>query len=390
MTRAKPKRRRAKKGGASRLEAFRFFDNREKYLLFVTTTNEKAVVAERVARELKYLHPKPPALRVFDAGMGDGMVLTRVMRRAHRHFPSVPWFVVGKEISIEDVRLALDKLVDRFHEHPLMVVAITNMYYTEAPQLMPSKPEAARALNWIEVPLKGSSTVAFEEQIGEIVPTLAKPWAVTTSPTSGNPIYVRPSVLVLYREDQRFPLDRIIPRPGETNGLFDLIIASQPYRARVPSDAKVRRVIAPLAGALALGGRMITIQSYGDDPGMEIIHGVWPDDNPFQTPRQELLDVARHTLTEQGVRGLRYAAGPDRSALFRYALHTMSTEFRESIGTSTLLAAWNAATYVAQIEEDRIAEALRGTDYLGVTSEVLHRHAGLWFNDESFLITRPR
>ncbi|HLF10441.1 MAG TPA: hypothetical protein VJA26_04440, partial [Gammaproteobacteria bacterium] len=51
---------------------FRFYDNRQKYLAFVNTTNEKRKVAERASRELAQLRPRPPALRVFDAGMGDG------------------------------------------------------------------------------------------------------------------------------------------------------------------------------------------------------------------------------------------------------------------------------------------------------------------------------
>src|SRR6201987_294556 len=59
---------------------FRFFENRQKYLLFVHTCSEKRVVAERVALELASIHPRPPALRVFDAGVGDGTVLARVMR----------------------------------------------------------------------------------------------------------------------------------------------------------------------------------------------------------------------------------------------------------------------------------------------------------------------
>src|SRR3954453_11201858 len=50
---------------------FRFFENRQKYLLFVHTCSEKRVVAERVALELASIHPRPPALRVFDAGVGD-------------------------------------------------------------------------------------------------------------------------------------------------------------------------------------------------------------------------------------------------------------------------------------------------------------------------------
>ncbi|CAN0370320.1 unnamed protein product, partial [Phaeothamnion confervicola] len=40
---------------------FRFFDNRQKYLLFVNTCGEKEVVAKRVGMELANLHPEPPA-----------------------------------------------------------------------------------------------------------------------------------------------------------------------------------------------------------------------------------------------------------------------------------------------------------------------------------------
>ncbi len=86
---------------------FRFFDNRQKYLLFVNTCSEKWEVAHRVSEELAHLHPRPPAVRVFDAGVGDGSVLTRVMRAMHDRFTHMPFYVVGKEISLEDVRLTL-------------------------------------------------------------------------------------------------------------------------------------------------------------------------------------------------------------------------------------------------------------------------------------------
>src|SRR5712691_2147788 len=53
---------------------FRFFDNRQKYLLFVNTCSEKWVIGERVGLEIANIHPRPPALRLFDAGVGDGTV----------------------------------------------------------------------------------------------------------------------------------------------------------------------------------------------------------------------------------------------------------------------------------------------------------------------------
>ena len=116
---------------------FRFFDNRQKYLLFVHTCSEKDVVARRVGLELQHIHPKPPAIRLFDAGMGDGTVLTNVMREMHRRFQSMPFYICGKEISLEDVRLSLHKMADRFFEHPASVLVVTNMFYAEAPWLTP-------------------------------------------------------------------------------------------------------------------------------------------------------------------------------------------------------------------------------------------------------------
>ena len=116
---------------------FRFFENRQKYLLFVHTCSEKRVVAERIGLELSSIHPRPPALRVFDAGVGDGTVLARVMRLMHGRFPHMPFYIAGKELSLEDVRLTLEKVPDRLFEHPATVFVLTNMYYAEAPWLTP-------------------------------------------------------------------------------------------------------------------------------------------------------------------------------------------------------------------------------------------------------------
>ena len=97
----------------SSAENFRFYDNRQNYLLFVNTCSEKWVVAERVAREFEQIEPRQPAIRLFDAGIGDGTILARVMRQLHRRFERLPFFIAGKEISLEDIRLFLDKVPDR-------------------------------------------------------------------------------------------------------------------------------------------------------------------------------------------------------------------------------------------------------------------------------------
>jgi hypothetical protein len=366
---------------------FRFFDNRQKYLLFVNTCSEKWEVASRVSEELAHIHPRPPAVRVFDAGVGDGSVLVRVMRAMHDRFPHMPFYTVGKEISLEDVRLTLQKMSDRFFEHPATVLVLTNLAYADAPWLAVKSLSAASSLVWHELPLIGNSAHAFEKQIISLEPFLSENWKANVSARTGNPIYERPVVLVLYREDHRFLLDPIIPKPGGTSANYDLVIASQPYRARSSLEFKAKRVIGPLARALGPGGRLIAIQSHGHDPGMEIIRKVWPDDNPFIHDRHQILKAVKHELGAAG-RDLNFNAYADNRALFRYVMHTLPSEISESIGTSTLFAAWNAAIYVAQVEDDRLADI--GDRYIDATRSVLQERGGLWFFDESYVISRRR
>lgn len=368
---------------------FRFYDNRQKYLAFVNTCNEKSAVARRAAQELGHLHPSPPALRFFDAGMGDATVLSRLMRSTHRAYPTVPLLVIAKEISLEDVRLGLEKMPDRFNEHPATVLVITNLNYAEAPRLMPRDVQSAAALNWQEVRLTGNSAHEYAEQVEELGPTLTHGWQTKTSGKSGNPIYVRPSVLVIYREDHKFLLDSVIPKPGRTFENYDLILASQPWRARMSAEFKAQKVLAPLARSLSPGGRLLTIQSYGHDPALEIIQKLWPGENPFKVDRHQLLTALKTELGRDS-RDFTLTAPADDKALFRYDMHTLPSEIGDRIGTSTLFAAWNAAIYVNQIEDERLDSVVQTGAYLDATQEVLQKHGGLWFNDETFVVSRRK
>ncbi|MGH9133315.1 MAG: hypothetical protein ACRDZZ_05205, partial [Ilumatobacteraceae bacterium] len=227
---------------AATTEPFRFYDNREKYLLFVTTTSEKAEVAARIGRELTELKPTPPALRVFDAGTGNGVVLSHVLRDLHRQMPTVPFVVVGKEISMEDTRLTLAGLPDRLAEHPDTVVVLTNMFYAEAPDLYPRSPANQSRVQWWDVPLEGNYAYDYHQQIAGLEHILESGWQTTTSTKSGNPVYATPSVLVLYRADRSFALHDMIPRnTGAAQEFeYDLVLAAQPYRSRTAAEPKVR------------------------------------------------------------------------------------------------------------------------------------------------------
>ena len=369
---------------------FRFYDNRQKYLMFVNTCSEKWVVAQRLAQELDHLTPKPPALRFFDAGVGDGTVLARFLRVMHRKFGRLPFYIAAKEISLEDIRLTLDKMPDRFFEHPEMVLALTNLPYADAPWLRPHNAELAAKVVWKAVALGGSSAADFERQIHDLQPFLADHWRTRVSEKTGVLLPETPTVLVLYREDCRFILDPVIPREGAAKADFDLVLASQPFRLRAETRFKAGRVLAPLARALGPGGRLLGIHSAGNDPGHEIVRQVWPDEDPFTTPGKAMLDAVRDALGDDADD---FTFEPATGEPLRYQMHTLPDEIDSEealIGTSTLLAAWNAATYVAQIEDDRLSQAMSNSGYLDATRAVLKKHGALWFDDESYLIERVR
>src|SRR6202007_1630179 len=157
------------------------------------------------------------------------------------------------------------------------------------------------------------------------------------------------------------------------------LTASQPYRARASLDFKAKRVIGPLARSLGPGGRLVAIHSHGHDPGMEIIQKVWTEDNPFIHDRHQILKAVKQDLGAAG-RDPNFNAYADNRALFRYVMHTLPSEISESIGTSTLFAAWNAAIYVAQVEDDRLGGAVADGRYIEATREALRdpRGAGVY------------
>jgi hypothetical protein len=200
---------------------------------------------------------------------------------------------------------------------------------------------------------------------------------------------VRPSVLIIYRDDHRFLLDPVIPKPGRTFEDYDFILASQPWRARMSASFKAQKVLAPLARSLAPGGRMLAIQSYGRDPALEIIQKLWPGENPFRVDRHELIAALKSELGRE-VREFSLSAQPDDKAIFRYHMHTLPSEICDRIGTSTLFAAWNAAIYVNQIEDELLDAVVQTGGYLEATQAVLQRYGGLWFNDETFVVSRRR
>jgi len=151
---------------------------------------------------------------------------------------------------------------------------------------------------------------------------------------------------------------------------------------------RIDHVLTPVSATLATGGMMTVVQAHGEDPAHEIVQRTWPN--------QPIPFISRHEI----IRELRRALGNTRSdytftgltnakSLFRFDMHTMPVFEGNEIGALSLTSAWNNAIYFAEVKEELAQAAIReGTRCLDITSDVLQRHGGLWFVNETFSVTR--
>ena len=364
-------------------EEVRFFDNRQRYLLFVTTTNEKAVIAEKLSHIINELKPVKPALKIFDAGVGDGAVLMNVLRIAHQKFPTVPFYVSCKDVSMEDARITIEKLADRFVEHPNMVFTISNLHYSEAGYLKSNNESKQQNMNWSSIALDGDSSFGFYEQLRQLGPLLKENWRVEEN-KQGNTTYENPSVICIYRKDHEFTLDQIIPSKNESINEFDLVIVSQAYRSRASVEKKVNNVIKPMVSLLAPNGKMVAFHSYGNDPGLNAINQLWPDENPFPNKGHDIIQYMKNNLGNE-LNGKIHFREPE---IFEYKLRSQPNEINSGIATSLVFSAWNACTYVAQISDQMVKEKEADQSYIKCIEDIIRDHDGLWFYDEMLVSDR--
>ena len=367
--------------------SFAFYEQRHRFHVFANTTNEAWVLADRIAEDLVALQPQLSGIKLFYAPMDNGITLNRTLRALHARFPEIPVLVVLKGRGLEDLRNTMGRLVDRMAEHPLSVFAMTNMYVREALDLVKTSDDNPKDVTWRDVALAGSRSYDFQNQVSTLYETLSREWLVYPG-TQGQPVYAQPSVLILYREDHKKQLEHIIPRQGQTGREYDLCLLNHPYLHTHTMRFRIDHVLGPVARALAPGGQMTVIQAHGTDPAHEIVQNVWPDQPLPVVSRYGIIKALRQGMGKQQ-REYSFTGLTDSRSLFRFDMHTLPVIEGHNLGALSLSSAWNNAVYFAQVKEELAQAAIReGSHYLDVTRDVLQKHGGLWFVDESFSVVR--
>ena len=164
-----------------------------------------------MAQELRHVKPSPLVLGCLMVAWAVHHFDVHYARYA-KYVSDHSIFIVGKEISLEDVRLSIEQMVGHFHEHPHIVFVATNLNYYKVVGLS-SRNTSLADFNWQEIEFEGTTPHEFDARISEwLQPILSTGWRTQTSEKHCDPLCVKPSALVVYRKDRCFGLDSVISR----------------------------------------------------------------------------------------------------------------------------------------------------------------------------------
>ena len=362
-------------------------EQRHRFHVFSATTNVSWVQADLISDDLLRITPSPDGLRLFYSPMDNGITLTRALRALHANFPDLPVQLVIKGWGLEDLRNTMGRMVDRLREHPLTVLVLTNLYTREVVHLKKTAAEGPTEISWHDVALGGEYSYDYQQQIAGLFSELAAEWTVVRG-DDGFPVYSCPSVVTIYRADQRDTLGHLIPQQGGPDLEFDYCFLNHPYLHSHTMRFRVEYILAPVVRHLAPGGQMKVVQSIGDDPAHEIVRRVFPDHTMKNVSRHDIISELKKFLGSEQ-KDLSFSGLTDARSLFRFDMHTMPLISKGDKPILPLQEAWNNAVFFSQLSEELAQAAVfGGTRYLEVTEEVLRERGGMWFVNETFAVAR--
>ena len=256
-------------------EKKRFFDDRLKYLSFIQNTSEKRAISEQLAPHIASMPKNRTFLRILDAGTGDGTVKSNVIKTFHKYHPYTSLLITGKEISYEDLKNTLEKMPDRFVEHPNLLVTMTNVKFAELGHIESSNKIKGKNVKSYTLVLKEDNSFDFNAQMNKLNSFIKKYWGIEIDNKSRTS-YANPCIIRIYREDHKRYIEPFIDNDYKNNN-YDLIIASQAYRAASEVRTKVNNVIAPLMRLLNKSGKLLITHSCGGDTVEKILKIAWKD-----------------------------------------------------------------------------------------------------------------
>ncbi|MDA9866876.1 hypothetical protein N9D48_00760 [Gammaproteobacteria bacterium] len=359
----------------------RFFDDRLKYLSFIQNTSEKRAISEQLAPHIASMAQNRTFLRILDAGTGDGTVKSNVIKTFHKYHPYTSLLITGKEISYEDLKNTLEKMPDRFVEHPNLLVTMTNVKFAELGHIESSNKIKGKNVKSYSLVLKDDNSFDFHAQINKLNSFIKKNWGIEIDNKSRTS-YANPCIIRIYREDHKRYIEPFIDNDYKNNN-YDLIIASQAYRAASEVRTKVNNVIAPLMRLLNKSGKLLVTHSCGGDTVEKILKVAWKDKNPFPNKAKDIIEFLKNNPVGENNKYVYSKPKPYTFNFKRSPNQTVSELFGHGID-----AKWANILYIGQIPDKDIQAIEKLPSAYKKVRTAINKEDKMFFKNEMFLIKK--
>tara|TARA_Y100001970_G_scaffold68446_1_gene87164 strand:+ start:2623 stop:3735 length:1113 start_codon:yes stop_codon:yes gene_type:complete len=363
----------------------RFFDGRLKYLSFIQNTGEKKAISQKVYSHISSLSKNKSYIRILDAGTGDGTIFSNIIKSFHKYHTYTSLLITGKEISYEDLKNTLEKTPDRFVEHPNLLITMTNVKFSELALIECSKKIKGKKIKVFNLVLKNNNSFDFHTQItGRLLGNfIKKNWGIEID-KKGATSYSTPCMIRIYREDNEKHLKKFLENDYENNN-YDLIIASQSYRAAASVKSKVDNVIGPLIGLLNKSGKLLVTHTCGGEPILKILRVAFKDRDFFPNTAKDIIKFLKDSPF--GEASL-YSFSKPINYYFGFK-RTPDQTVSELFGHN-LDAKWSNILYVGQVAEKDIQLLEKNSKLMKKVRKTIDSSNKMLFKNELFTITKVR
>ena len=363
----------------------RFFDDRLKYLSFIQNTGEKKAISEKIYSHIAGMSQNKSYLRVLDAGTGDGTICSNIIKSFHRYHPYTSLLLTGKEVSYEDLKNTLEKMPDRFVEHPNLLVTMSNVKFSELGSVESSNKIQDKKVKKFNLVLKSDNSFDFNSQIsGNLLGNFIKKYWGIEIDNKGRTSYSNPCIIRIYREDNERHLKQFLGNDYKNNK-YDLIVASQAYRAASSVKMKVNNVIGPLMRLLNKSGKLLVTHSCGGESVQRILKLAFKDKEAFPNTAKDIIEYLKdNPFGENNI----YKFLNPISYYFKFRKSPDQT-VTELFGHNTD-AKWANILYVGQIPEKDILNIEVNPRLYNKVKKAINNSGKIQFKNEIFSIVRQR
>ena len=361
----------------------RFFDDRLKYLSFIQNTGEKKAISEKIYSHIAGLSQNKSYLRVLDAGTGDGTICSNIIKSFHRYHPYTSLLLTGKEVSYEDLKNTLEKMPDRFVEHPNLLITMSNVKFSELGAIESSNKIKDKRIKKFNLVLNSDNSFDFNSQIsGSVLGNfIKKNWGIEID-KKGRTSYSNPCIIRIYREDNERHLEQFLKNDYKNN-MYDLVIASQAYRAASSVKVKVNNVIGPLMRLLNKSGKLIVTHSCGGESVQKILKLAFKDKEAFPNTAKDIIEYLKNNpLADNNI----YKFLNPVSYNFGFRKSPVQTVTELFVHNTD--AKWANILYVGQIPEKDILDIEANLRLYNKVKKTIDSSGKIEFKNEIFSIIR--